>query len=103
MGWWRSLLRTATVPTQKFKRPIRHHLDRRAGQLLTHVTTATTADDGLLSTQRVAELLGVSEQWLEVGRIKGYGPPFIPLAPRFIRYKRSDVIKWLKRRRMAAP
>jgi predicted DNA-binding transcriptional regulator AlpA len=83
------------VFTKKFKRPLRHHLDRRAGQLLTTVKTTTKA---MLSTQQVAELLGVSEEWLEVGRIKDYGPPFIRLAPRLIRYPRAGLVKWLKQR-----
>ena len=84
---------------RKFKRPIRHHLDRRAGQLLTTIKTTTKADRLLmLSTQQVAQLLGVSEQWLEVGRVKDYGPPFKRLAPRLIRYPRAGLVKWLKQR-----
>jgi predicted DNA-binding transcriptional regulator AlpA len=85
------------VPTKKFKRPVRHHLDRRAAQLLTTIKRRPAADD-LLSTRQVAELLGVSEQWIEVGRVKNYGPPFIRLAPRLIRYPRAGLVKWLKHR-----
>jgi predicted DNA-binding transcriptional regulator AlpA len=88
------------VPTKKLKRPVRHHLDRRAAQLLTtiKVKRPPAADDDMLSTQQVADLLGVSEQWLEVGRVKNYGPPFIRLAPRLIRYPRAGLVKWLKQR-----
>jgi hypothetical protein len=81
---------------RKFKRPIRHHLDRRAGELLAKVTITHTG--GMLSTQQVADFLGVSPEWLEVGRVKGYGPPFTRLAPRLIRYPRAGLVKWLKQR-----
>ena len=87
------------MPTKKFKRPLRHHLDRRAGQLLATIKVKRLpAADDLLSTRQVAELLGVSEQWIEVGRVKDYGPPFIRLAPRLIRYPRAGLVKWLKQR-----
>jgi predicted DNA-binding transcriptional regulator AlpA len=85
-------------PRRKFKRPVRHHLDRRAGQLLTTIKTTKADRLLMLSTHQVAELLGVSEQWLEVGRVKNYGPPFERLGPRLIRYPRAGLVKWLKQR-----
>jgi hypothetical protein len=86
-------------PPRKRKRQfIRHHLDRRAGQLLTTIKTTTKADR-LLTTQQVADLLGVSSQWLEVGRVKNYGPPYERLGPRLIRYPPDGLVKWLKQRR----
>jgi hypothetical protein len=91
--------RTAAAPKS-------HHLDRRVGQLLQLASSADLPDDGsdaLLTTKQVAAWLGVSDQWLEVGRIKGYGPPYIRLSPRGVRYKRGAVLKWLKQRRMVAP
>jgi len=75
--------------------PIRHHLDRRAVELV---------EDGagnlhdLLSTGATADWLGVSPQWLEIGRSKGYGPPFVRLSPRRVRYRRDDVVGWLRER-----
>ena len=30
-----------------------------------------------LTTREAAAYLGVSRQWLDIGRTKGYGPPFI--------------------------
>jgi predicted DNA-binding transcriptional regulator AlpA len=80
----------------------RHHLDRRAGQLLADATPASD-NDALLDTRQVAKWLGVSEQWLEVGRAKGYGPTCVRLSERNIRYKRKDVISWLKQRQRIAP
>jgi hypothetical protein len=53
--------------------PLRHHLDRRAAGL---ADEGHGDPDNLLSTPALAEWLGVSTQWLEVGRSKGYGPPF---------------------------
>ena len=75
--------------------PLRHHLDRRAVELV---------DDGvgnphdLLTTPATAEWLGVSVQWLEIGRSKGYGPSFVRLSPRRVRYRRADVLEWLRER-----
>ena len=86
------------MPTKKFKRPVRHHLDRRAAQIL---AALKKIKHDMLSTRQVAEALGISEQWLEVGRIKGYGPPFTKVRPRLVHYPRNGLIKWLKQR-MAA-
>ncbi len=52
-------------------------------------------EDQLVCTKRMAKLLGVSTQWLEIGRVHGYGPPFIKLTPRMVRYRIGDVKKWL--------
>ena len=35
---------------------------------------------------------------LRVGRHKGYGPPFIKLSPRQVRYRRDAVLAWLQER-----
>ena len=71
------------------------HIDKRADSIL-----ATTAgdDDNLLSTPEMAAWLGCSTQWLEIGRNKGYGPPFERLSPRMIRYRRGKVRAWLNER-----
>jgi len=84
---------TATSPT-------RHHLDWRAGGLAE--SAKGNADDDLLTTRQIAEWLGVSTQWCDIGRSKtktgGYGPPSIKLSPRCVRYRRGDVVAWLKER-----
>jgi hypothetical protein len=78
----------------------RHHLDRRADRL---------ADEGkgnadeLLTQQQVADWLGVCEQWMLTGRSQNYGPVFVRPFPEVIRYRRGDVVKWLRTRaRLAA-
>jgi hypothetical protein len=75
----------------------RHHLDRRALDLIEAANEGT--DDELMTTPRVAVWLGVSPEWLEIGRSKGrWGPPYLRLSPRRIRYRVGDVKNWLKGR-----
>jgi hypothetical protein len=74
----------------------RLHLDKRAEGLVAVVPEGS--DDTLLTTIQVAGWFGVTPQWVELARAKGYGPPFTRIAPQAIRYKRSDVIAWLKER-----
>ena len=74
--------------------PSTHHLDRRAGEL----AVVAGDDDDLLNTKELADWLGVSEQWLEIGRHRGYGPPWMRLGPRMVRYARGAVRKWLRKR-----
>lgn len=90
---------TATVARNPDLIPKQHHLDRRAHDLAAH-----GAGDGhdLLSTIEVAIWLGVSPQFLEIGRHRGYGPRFVRLSPRRTRYLRSDVIEWLRSRSHAS-
>ena len=54
----------------------------------------------LLSTKQLADLLGVSVQYLEKGRQNGYGPRFMRLGGRgggkgAVRYHALDVALWL--------
>jgi predicted DNA-binding transcriptional regulator AlpA len=74
-----------------------HHLDRRAIDLAQEGTAAGEADD-LLNTAEVSEWLAISTQWLEIGRSKGYGPKYIRVTPRRVRYRRADVVAWLMER-----
>lgn len=77
-----------------------HHLDRRADKIA--AADAGKADDDLLDTRAVADWLSVSVQWLEIGRSKNYGPEFTRVGPRVIRYRRADVLTWLKARTHAS-
>lgn len=79
--------------------PERHHLDRRADAI---IEQSTGADDDLLTTRQVADWCSVSTQFLEIGRVKNYGPKFVRLSPRQIRYRRGDVLTWLKQRTHAS-
>ena len=77
-------------------KPNRHHLDSRAAELA-ELAERGSPDD-LLPTRETADLIGTSHQWLEIGRTKGYGPPFVRISPRCIRYRRSAIITWLDSR-----
>jgi hypothetical protein len=73
------------------------HIDKRAAEVA--ALGGGADDDDLLTTIQVAAWLGVSVQFLEIGRSSGgYGPPFTRLAPRAIRYRRGDVLQWLRER-----
>jgi predicted DNA-binding transcriptional regulator AlpA len=74
--------------------PQKLHLDKRAADLLDH---GIGADDDLLTTEQLARWLGVSVQWLEIGRSRGYGPPWMRLGRR-CRYARAAVRAWLAKR-----
>src|ERR1051325_10295913 len=78
--------------------PRRHHIDKRAADL---AEKAAGNPDDLLCTKQLARWLGCSVEWLEIGRSRGYGPPFIRLG-RPVRYRRGDVLQWLTERRYAS-
>lgn len=77
-----------------------HHIDQRADQVLA-AAPATTSDDDMLSTVELSRWLGVSVQWLEIGRSRGFGPDFVKLGERCIRYRRGTVRHWLVTRASA--
>jgi hypothetical protein len=74
----------------------RLHLDKRAESLV--AAAPEGSDDELLTTIQVAGWLGVTPQWCELARAKGYGPAFMRIAPQAIRYKRGVVKEWLRER-----
>ena len=47
---------------------------------------------------KVAEILGMSTAWVERARSVGYGPPFIRISPRAIRYRPDALRDWLEER-----
>ena len=71
------------------------HLDKRA-----HTLAKAGEGDGddLLNTQQLSDWLGVSTQWCEIGRCRDYGPKWIRVGARRVRYRRSDVLAWLAER-----
>jgi predicted DNA-binding transcriptional regulator AlpA len=55
--------------------------------------------DDLLDQRQAATRLGLaSARTLEAWRRRGYGPPFIRLSPRLVRYKAGDIDRWLEAR-----
>jgi predicted DNA-binding transcriptional regulator AlpA len=76
-------------------KPKSFHIDKRAAM----ISAADAGDDDeLLSTQQVAQLLGVSEVWLKKRLADGTGPPSKLLSPRCRRYPRSLLRPWLEKR-----
>lgn len=59
-------------------------------------------DDSLFDTRTIAAWLGVSCQHLEAERIVGRGPPVVRVTSRLIRYRKRDVIDFLRARTSAA-
>jgi hypothetical protein len=56
-----------------------------------------------LTTLEAADLITTSKGWLEIVRLKGYGPPYIRLSPAQIRYRRRDLIDGCGRARSDRP
>ena len=75
-------------------KPKRHHIDRRAAKLV-EAEQISNDPDQLLSTKELADWLGCSPEWCEIARHRAYGPKFVKLSPRRVRYRRGDVVKWL--------
>jgi predicted DNA-binding transcriptional regulator AlpA len=82
----RSAVVTTAIP-KKFS------IDKRA-----HAVAIDSESDALLSTTELANLLGVSEKWCETARSRGFGPKWVKLSPRRVRYRLSDVRLWLAER-----
>jgi hypothetical protein len=76
--------------------PNTHHLDKHADSIATAI--AALPDDILLKPADLACWLGVSIQFLSIGRTRGYGPAFVRLSPTAVRYRASDVRAWLTER-----
>jgi hypothetical protein len=74
--------------------PASLHLDRRAADLAAQGTAAGNADEWL-TTEQLADWLGLSKQWVELRRKLGDGPPFFRPSPNSIRYRRGEVVEWL--------
>lgn len=54
-----------------------------------------------MSTQELADYLEVAPQTIYRWRQSGYGPAWIRVGPRIIRYKVADVMEWEDRLRDA--
>lgn len=50
---------------------------------------------GLLNQKQTSEFLGVSERALEKWRLEEKGPPFVKVGNKLVRYRLSDLQKWI--------
>jgi predicted DNA-binding transcriptional regulator AlpA len=77
--------------------PRRHNIDKRAHAVAEAGAAAGNPDD-LLTTTELCEWTGLSHQFYEIGRCRGYGPRYVRLSTRRVRYLRADVLRWLAER-----
>jgi hypothetical protein len=75
----------------------RFHFDRRAGRLADEIERGGKADD-LLTSDELADLLGVTRQWTWLTRTNGTGPPATRPFPEVVRYRRGNAVRWLRDR-----
>ncbi len=92
----KSPARAASTKKKVIPSPTKFHLDKRADLIVAN--SADSSDDELLTTIEMAQWLRCSVQWLEIGRTKGYGPPFERIGPRKVLYSRGKGRKWLNER-----
>ena len=65
-------------------------------------TGAAEFGKNLLTTDEVAEFLGVSPRTIEDWRRRGGGPRFIRLRGRAVRYRPSELARWLAEHEVAS-
>lgn len=60
-----------------------------------NMTQHFSPQDTLLSTEELAQRTGFTQRFWEGRRLSGDTPPFLRLGCRAVRYRWSDVSKWL--------
>ncbi len=50
----------------------------------------------LLTTQQVSKMTSLTSEWYFRARKGGYGPPFMQITSRIIRYDRDEVLAWFR-------
>ena len=60
-------------------------------------------NDQLLSQVEAAELLGISPSTMNGWRVQGRGPAFVRLTARCVRYRISDLERWVDAQRVVGP
>jgi hypothetical protein len=84
------------VPRLAFNVPKFFHIDKRAELILERL--AGVPDEMLLSTSDTALVLDCSEQWLTIGRHKGYGPEYVAVTKNMVRYSIGGLRGFCKER-----
>lgn len=56
---------------------------------------AVPTDLGLVPEPTAAAMLGIGYTTLRRMRMRGDGPPFVVLGSRLVRYRESDLVRWL--------
>jgi predicted DNA-binding transcriptional regulator AlpA len=52
--------------------------------------------ESLLDERQAAEILGLSVRFLQNRRYVGGGPPFVKISARAVRYRPSDLERWVE-------
>ena len=73
---------------------IKETIEKTIKEVLKRELSENFSQKEVLTTKDAALYMRVSHQWLEIGRVKGYGPPFIKLS-RLVRYRKSDLDQWM--------
>jgi hypothetical protein len=81
---------TATNP----EIPKRHNLEKHASSIAARLSDGDPED--LFTPKQVAEIIQYSTQWLAQARSNGYGPPFVRISATMVRYRRRDLLAWLR-------
>ena len=58
-------------------------------------STSIRRTEALLTEGEVAAFLKLTKRALQAWRCRGYGPPFVRISGRAIRYRRQDVSQWI--------
>ena len=58
--------------------------------------------DALLFTAEAAFILGLSPRTLEALRLKGDGPTYVLVTRKAVRYRRQDLLEWIRTRRRSS-
>jgi hypothetical protein len=93
-----TLIDDDVLPARRHAKTGRLHLDKRAARIVDELLASTPDLDQLMSTHQVAHLTETSHQFWESLRHDGTGPPYVKIAPRAIRYRREDVLAFLRER-----
>jgi predicted DNA-binding transcriptional regulator AlpA len=59
---------------------------------------AMADEDDLMTEEQVAKLLTVSVSTVKRLRVSGEGPRHIRISQRVVRYRRQDVLDWMRQR-----
>ena len=79
-----------------FNVPKFFHIDKRAELIIERL--AGMPDEMLLSTSDTALVLDCSEQWLTIGRHRGYGPEYVAVTKNMVRYSIGGLRRFLEER-----
>lgn len=67
-----------------------------------NLTGRKDSEQKLLTPRETSSMLGVAEQTLAHWRARGFGPRYIALSARCVRYDAHDLQDWLRSRRQSS-